>query len=246
LKDRLQDAKASGITHVVVPDAGFAALPPPLRPGGTAAAASSAVKPGRSHSADGHVGGGAMNIEALADTASEPDELELGAADVAPQPPSKPGDKPRSGDGRDDRLPPKSGSQATPAKGAKKRRAPDPGPPPLQYVSHLWVERSLAQQRLLPAADFPPPLAEAEVPTPAGGGDWSRAWLTTPFLLAVAQGFAWQVMQVIQTQPALASRAFPQRGLILLMPHCRSNAQANRILAPATASEAPPHPAPTI
>ncbi|KAL4428436.1 hypothetical protein ABPG75_002525 [Micractinium tetrahymenae] len=36
------------------------------------------------------------------------------------------------------------------------------------YVSHGWVERSLAKGRLLPPADFPPPDPAAEVPTPTG------------------------------------------------------------------------------
>lgn len=42
------------------------------------------------------------------------------------------------------------------------------------YVSHHWVECSLAKGRLLPLGDFPPPDPAAEVPTPtAGSGEWA-------------------------------------------------------------------------
>lgn len=37
------------------------------------------------------------------------------------------------------------------------------------YVSHGWVEQSLAKGSLLPPADFPPPDAAAQVATPVAG-----------------------------------------------------------------------------
>lgn len=40
----------------------------------------------------------------------------------------------------------------------------------LQYVSHQWVEQSLARQQLLPPADYPPPDPDAQVHTPTAVG----------------------------------------------------------------------------
>lgn len=134
------------ITHVMVGQRGLAALPPQLRPQGSQPAPSAAKVDGKASPLpqSGNVGSTSGSMGAAAAAAPSPAE----AAGTS---------KGLAGQGSGQQQASGAASVGSKRQGGPPQRSEAQRGQRLLYVSHTWLEQSLAKHCVQPEADHPPP-----------------------------------------------------------------------------------------